>query len=112
MENKNTMENNLGITQITLNKKIHAFCRLGKDWYTNQLTISFTPVNEIPDYVVLDKMIEAACEQRDLIIEEVVAKVYSIIETLAPSAKDIYVASYVDDSIPKAVQVKVEKFGN
>lgn len=60
--------NSYGITKITLYKKVHAFCRLGGDWYTNQLTISFTPVDEIPDYVYIDKAIEENCEQKDLII--------------------------------------------
>ena len=101
--------NSYGITKITLYKKVHAFCRLGGDWYTNQLTISFTPVDEIPDYVYIDKAIEENCEQKDLIIEEVIETVYKIIKEQAPSAKNIHIESYIDDSVPKNMPVKVER---
>lgn len=102
-------KNEYGITKITLYKKVHAYCRLGGDWYTNQLTISFTPVEEIPDYVFIDKAIEETCEQKDLIIEEVINNIYNIIKEQAPSAKDIHIESYIDDSVPKNMFVRVER---
>lgn len=104
-----SFSNSFGITKIILNKKIHCYCRLGHDWYTNQLTISFTPVKEIPDYVFLDKDIEEQCEKGDLLIEELVSKISDIIMKHAPSAKNVEIKSYVDDSVPKNMQVTVIK---
>ena len=102
------MVNIWGIKKITLQKKIHCYCRLGGDWYTNQLTISFNPVGEVPDYVVIDNNIEESCEQKDLIIEEVVSTIKNIIIQECPTAENISVVSYVDDSVPKNMFVKVE----
>lgn len=102
--------NEYGISKITLYKKVHAYCRLGGDWYTNQLTISFVPINEIPDFVYIDKAIEERCERKDKIIEEVVSTIYDIIKEQCPSAKDIKIESYIDDSVPKNMFVKVERY--
>ena len=104
-----SFKNEFGITKITLYKKIHAYCRLGEDWYTNQLIISFNPMNDIPDYVYIDKAIEESCEKQDLLIEEVIDVIYKIIKNQVPSAKDIHIESYVDDSVPKNMFVKVER---
>lgn len=111
MYSEHSFPNKYGITQITLTKKIHCYCRLGGDWYTNQLQISFRPLSEIPDYVFLDKEIEERCEKQDLIIEEVIDIIYNIILDQCPSAYDIHITSYVDDSVPKNMFVKVEKRG-
>lgn len=111
MYQEHSFENKYSVNRITLTKKIHCYCRLGGDWYTNQLEISFYPQKEIPDYVYLDKAIEERCEQKDLIIEEVVNEIYKIILEQCPTAANIQISSYVDDSVPKNMQVKVEKWG-
>ena len=49
--------NTYGLTKITVNKKIHTYCRLGGDIYTNQITLSFNPGSMVCDYVYLDKVI-------------------------------------------------------
>lgn len=103
-----SFKNTFGINKITLYKKIHSYCRLGGDWYTNQLTISFNPMNEIPDYIFIDKAIEEKCEKQDLLIEEVISNIYNIIKDQVPSATNIHIESYIDDSIPKNMPVKVE----
>lgn len=103
-----SFKNKYNISKITLYKKIHAYCRLGGDWYTNNITISFTPIEEIPDFVFIDKAIEERCEKQDLIIEEVLYTIYKIIQEQCPSAEDIHIESYVDDSVPKNMQVRVE----
>ena len=110
MYQEHSFENKYGISRITLIKKIHCYCRLGGDWYTNQLQIVFNPGDEIPDYVYLDKAIEESCERQDLIIEEVIDKIYHIIKDQCPSCYDIHISSYVDDSVPKNMFVKVEKY--
>lgn len=104
------MENKYGVSKITLTRKIHAYCRLGNDWYTNQLTISFVPNDIIPDYVEVDADILRECEKKDLIIEEVVSKVRDIIKAHCPNATDIHISSYVDDSVPRDMQVEVELY--
>ncbi|MBO7697119.1 MAG: hypothetical protein J6Y28_04745 [Acholeplasmatales bacterium] len=110
MYSEYSFPNKYGISKITLTKKIHCYCRLGGDWYTNQLEISFKPGAEIPDYVYLDKAIEERCEKQDLIIEEVINNISNIILEQCPSATDLHITSYVDDSVPKNMFVKVEKY--
>ena len=105
-----SLPNKYGVTKITFSKKIHTYCRLGGDNYTNQLAVSFNPGNMIPDYVCLDKAIEDRFEQSDSIIEEVLAGVIEIIRNQCPHASDIHVCSTVDDSVPKNMPVTVEAF--
>ena len=71
--------NSYGLTKITINKKVHTYCRLGGDVYTNQITASFNPGSMVCDYVYLDKAIEDRFEQSDSIIEEVLAGIVEII---------------------------------
>ena len=105
-----SLPNKYGINRITVSKKIHTYCRLGGDNYTNQLIISFNPGDKIPDYVFLDKAIEERFEQSDSIIEEVLSGVVEIITNQCPTATKIHVSSLVDDSVPKNMPVKVEIF--
>ena len=100
--------NDYGLTKITINKKVHTYCRLGGDVYTNQITAYFNPNGIVCDYVYLDKAIEERFEQSDSIIEEVLAGIVEIIKNQCPEATDIHVESYVDDSVPKNMPVKVE----
>lgn len=100
--------NSYGITKVTINKKIHTYCRLGGDVYTNQLTAYFNPGSMMCDYVYLDKAIEDRFEQSDSIIEEVLAGIVEIIKNQCPTASNIHVESYIDDSVPKNMPVKVE----
>lgn len=104
-----SFKNKFGINRITLYKKVHAYCRLGGDWYTNQLTISFNPGDMIPDYIFIDKAIEERCEKQDLLIEEVINTIYNIIKEQVPKASNIHIESYIDDSVPKNMPVKVER---
>ena len=55
-----------------------------------------------------DKAIEECFEQTDSIIEEVLAGIVKIIKNQCPEAKSIHVESYIDDSVPKNMPVKVE----
>lgn len=97
-----------GLSKITINKKIHTYCRLGGDVYTNQITASFNPGDLVCDYVYLDKAIEERFEQSDSIIEEILAGIVEIIKNQCPNATQIHVESYIDDSVPKNMPVKVE----
>ena len=60
------------------------------------------------DYVYLDKAIEERFEQSDSIIEEVLQGIVEIIKNQCPNASSIHVESYIDDSVPKNMPVKVQ----
>ena len=97
-----------GITKVTIEKKVHTYCRLGGDVYTNQIKAWFNPGSIMCDYVYIDKAIEETFEQTDSIIEEVLQGIVSIIKNQCPGASQIHVESYIDDSVPKNMPVKVE----
>lgn len=105
---EHSFKNEYGLTKITIDKKIHTYCRLGGDVYTNQIKASFNPGDMVCDYVYLDKAIEDRFEQSDSIIEEVLAGIVEIIKNQCPNATNIHVESYIDDSVPKNMPVKVE----
>ena len=100
--------NTYGITRVTIEKKVHTYCRLGGDVYTNQIKAWFNPGDIMCDYVYIDKAIEETFEQTDSIIEEVLAGIVKIIKNQCPKATNIHVESYIDDSVPKNMPVKVE----
>ena len=54
------------------------------------------------------KAIEERFEQSDSIIEEVLKGIVEIIRNQCPGATSIHVESYIDDSVPKNMPVKVE----
>jgi hypothetical protein len=105
---KYSFPNEYGLTKITIDKKVHTYCRLGGDVYTNQIKAYFNPGDMVCDYVYLDKAIEERFEQSDSIIEEVLAGIVEIIKNQCPNATNIHVESYIDDSVPKNMPVKVE----
>ena len=105
---EHSFPNSYGITKVTINKKVHTYCRLGGDVYTNQITAWFNPGETMCDYVYIDKAIEECFEQSDSIIEEVLAGIVKIIKNQCPQATKIHVESYIDDSVPKNMPVKVE----
>ena len=96
------------ISKITIEKKVHCYCRLGGDVYTNNIVASFDPGDRICDYVYLDKAIEDTYEATDSLIEEVVNGIVYIILAQCPEATNIHVESTVTDSVPKNMPVKVE----
>ena len=100
--------NDFGITKVTIDKKVHTYCRLGGDVYTNQIKAWWNPGATMCDYVYIDKAIEECFEQSDSIIEEVLAGIVKIIKNQCPEATNIHVESYIDDSVPKNMPVKVE----
>lgn len=105
---EHSFPNVFGISKVTIDKKIHTYCRLGGDVYTNQIKAWWTPGALMCDYVYIDKAIEECFEQTDSIIEEVLAGIVRIIKNQCPSAHNIHVESYIDDSVPKNMPVKVE----
>lgn len=103
-----SFENIYEIKKIIFHKKIHCYCRLGGDLYTNFITVSFNPGSYIPDYVYLDKAIVDRFEQTDSIIEEVLIGIKEIILNQCPDATDIHIESEITDSVPKDFPVQVE----
>lgn len=104
---EHSFPNSYGVTKVTIEKKIHTYCRLGGDVYTNQIKASFNPGSTMCDYVYIDRAIEECFEQTDSIIEEVLQGIVQIIKNQCPEARDIHVESYIDDSVPKNMPVKV-----
>jgi len=66
------------ITEIAFSQNIQCFCPLGNDWYTNQLEVTFTPSDIIPDYCDVDDFTRSL-GGKALIIEDVVNAVYEYI---------------------------------
>lgn len=89
-------KNEQGITNIVFTQNIQCFCPLGNDWYTNQITVEFTPTKTIPDYCEIDEFTRGLAG-RKLLIEDVVNEIHKYInkEYLPASLR---VTSKVDDA--------------
>lgn len=105
---EHSFPNTYGVSKVNFEKKIHTYCRLGGDCYTNQITASFRPNGTMCDYVYLDKAIEERFEQSDSIIEEVLQGIVEIIKDQCPEATNIHVESFINDSVPKDFPLVVE----
>ena len=105
---EHSFPNTYGVSKVTFDKKVHTFCRLGGDVYTNKIRAWFTPGDVMCDYVYLDKAIEERFEQSDSIIEEVLSGIVEIIKDQCPNATNIHVEAYIDDSVPKDMPLWVE----
>ena len=83
-------QNTWGITRIVFGPTIRNRCPIGKDWYTNSLRVELIPGEFIPDYDDLQKDI-LALEGQELIVENVVAKVYDIVNAYDPKELTVQV---------------------
>jgi len=109
MSLKNTaIKNDSKMVRISFNMKVHSFCAIGKDHFTNNLQVEFTPGELIPDYTIVEKRIKEL-EGQENNVEAVVAKVFDILMEVEP----IYlrVESYVEDA-ETHFPVRVEKATN
>ena len=88
-------ENKQGISKITLFKKLHNYCSLGQDWYTNNLTVIIEPGEVIPDYIEIETELNAL-EGQYLIIEDVVNEISNIVNKY--EVKSAHIISEVDDA--------------
>lgn len=73
------IDNSMGITEIYFEKEVQAYCPLGKDFYTAELCVTFTPDEKIMDYCETDNFIKGL-SGKSLIIEDLVEKVYEHIQ--------------------------------
>ena len=98
--------------QVKVDKKVHTYCRLGGDIYTNQLTIKYRTGTHQLDFVYLDKAIDDMLEKTDSIIEEVLESVLEIVKNQLIDAEYISVTAKITDSVPKdmPVEVTAERF--
>ena len=105
---EHSFPNTYGVSKVTFQKKVHTYCRLGGDVYTNQITASFNPNHTMCDYVYLEKAIVDRFEQSDSIIEEVLQGIVEIIKDQCPEATNIHVESFINDSVPQDFPLVVE----
>lgn len=71
------MKNDYKVKKITLTKQLSAWCPLGEQEYTADVTVKVLPEDTIPDYCELDA--ELGKVNGSLIIEELASKVLNTV---------------------------------
>lgn len=71
-----SFEHTQGISKVTFNKTITAFCPLGNDFYTADICVDFVPDKVMMDYLDEEEYFKGLSGTH-LIIEDLVAKVYN-----------------------------------
>lgn len=90
------LKNEMGISKIRIEESLKCICTISEKPYTNQLIITLTPDEVLPEYISLHELIQELT-MKHLIIEEAVASVLDIIkESIDPL--EIRVTSYVEDA--------------
>jgi len=100
------IENTHRISTITIETETKNFCPIGKDYYTNQFTIYFSPYKAIPDYCELDKWVENNIYGKSLMVEDAVALLFDYLSKEYQPA-ELEVESYIEDA--KHCKVTVSK---
>lgn len=77
-------DNTQKITEIVMKPTACTFCKLGQDWYNNNLEITFTPDKYYPDYMDVQKYIMDEIDGHEMNIEDVVENVYSYMQIYEP----------------------------
>ena len=70
------LENNEKITKITMKPSVITKCRIGQDWFKNNLEVEFYPGKTYPDYMKVEAWIMNNLDGVEMNIEEVVDMVY------------------------------------
>ncbi len=100
-------ENKQGITEINMYQNIQAYCPLGDEYYTNEVSMHMTGMKVIPDYCDLDKFLRGLAGSK-MIIEDVVATIFDKLDKDC-QPEHLVVTSLVHDAIHLDVTVSKEK---
>ena len=91
------IENKEEIKKIIMKPTVITKCKIGQDWYKNNLEIIFVPDEYYPDYMEVESWIMENLDGKELNIEEVVDQIYE----------------YLDDNYqPEGLYIKNYVFGN
>ena len=74
------LKNTQNISLIIMKPVAQTKCKIGQDWYTNELEISFAPADSYPDYMQVNEWIAKNIDGRELNIEDVVNMLYEMLE--------------------------------
>lgn len=75
-----TFKHTQGLSNVSFNKTITVFCPLGNDFYTATVSVSLTPGEVMLDYLDIESYFKEL-QGSHLIIEDLVAEVYTKFET-------------------------------
>lgn len=74
------LKNEQGIRLIIMKPVAQTKCKIGQDWYTNELEINFAPADCYPDYMQVNEWIAKNIDGKELNIEDVVELLYDMLE--------------------------------
>lgn len=78
-----SIENKQGITSITFEKQVQAYCPMGNDYYTASVRVVMIPGKQIMDYCETDTFIKSL-GGKSLIIEDLVNEIYENVKQYNP----------------------------
>lgn len=87
----NKIRNTQNISKITMRPVAYTKCKIGQDWYRNELEIIFIPSDCYPDYMEVNDWVMNNIDGEELNIEDVVDIIYHFLqETYHPSSLKIF----------------------
>jgi len=90
------IKNEQGIKRIIMKPTACTLCKIGQDWYHNNLDIQFIPADCYPDYMQVEEFIMSEIDGKPLNIEDVVDNIYNfLMDNYCPQA--LSVTDYVTD---------------
>ena len=83
------IENTQAIRVIVMKPTAITKCKIGQDWYKNELEIKMMPDRYYPDYMEVEKWIMENIDGKELNIEDVVDMIYTYIKSYGPLAVNV-----------------------
>lgn len=98
------INNSQQISLIEANKRISLYCPIGKDYYTADVYIKFSPNDYYMDYIVLDQFLNNM-SGLSLTIEEAVENIYNELQKYKPKKTSVTIEAFSNTHL----NVKVTK---
>lgn len=70
------IKNTQDISTIIMKPTAYTKCKIGQDWYKNELEIEFIPFESYPDYMEVNSYVMEEIDGQELNIEDVVYQIY------------------------------------
>ncbi len=101
------LHNKQGIKEIEIEPSVCCYCPLGADWYNMKVNIKIKIDKYYPNYCDIRAFLNEEIQGKNLIIEDVLDKVYNFIKLYEP--KELVVTGIVSE-IESHPPVKVTKY--
>ena len=80
----NRIANKEKVSEIVMYPTAYTKCQIGQDWFLNRFVVYFTPNEFYPDYMEVNRFIDASIEGKEMNIEQAARALYDFLKAYEP----------------------------